>query len=290
MTSLASALETARTLLFVPGSRPDRFEKAAASRADLVVLDLEDAVAAAGKAEAREHVRRRLADHPGAVRINAAGTQWFVDDLDAVAAHPCVVMVPKAESAETLEHVAGRLVSGSAVLGLVETAAGAVRASELAQARGVARLAFGSFDLAAELGVSPDNREAMAWTRGALVVASAASGIAAPLDGVTGDVGDEAALRDDVEHALRLGFSGKLCIHPRQVAVVHDVLTPSQDELAWARAVVAAAIAAKGDVAVLDGKMVDRPVVERARRLLGPIAPPGARGHPSISRHGALDV
>ncbi len=273
--SPASVLAAARTLLFVPADRPERFAKAPASGADLVVLDLEDAVAPDAKTTAREHAVAWLAEHGGGVRINAAGTDWHADDVAAVAAHVCVVMVAKAESPEALTALAARLAPGSAVLALVETAAGVARAVAVAAAPGVDRLAFGSYDLAAELGVSPDDREAMAWSRGALVVASAAAGLPAPFDGVTGDIRDDDRLRSDVRASARTGFSAKLCIHPRQVPVVHEALAPSAEELAWAKAVVSAA--AGGGVSVVDGRMVDKPVVERARRLLATVrpAPPG---------------
>jgi citrate lyase subunit beta / citryl-CoA lyase len=266
VTDMVAGLPTARSLLFVPGSRPDRFVKAADSGADLVVIDLEDAVAPAGKAEARRHAVAWLAEHAWGVRINPPGTEWFAEDLDAIARHRCVVMVPKAESAEQLADICGRLAPGSAVVALVETAAGVLQAEAVAAVDGVDRLAFGNFDLAAQLGVSPDDRDAMATARGTLVLASTAAGIAPPFDGVSGDVRDDEGLRVDLAASVRLGFSGKLCIHPRQVDVVHHVLAPAEEEIAWADRIVRAA--GDGGVAVVDGQMVDKPVVDRARRIL----------------------
>ena len=125
---------------------------------------------------------------------------------------------------------------------------------------------LGTYDLAAQLGVSPDDRDAMAGARQALVLASAAAGLAGPVDGVTGDVGDDDRLRDDLAYAVRLGFGGKLCVHPRQVPVARAAFLPAPDELVWARRVVEAA-AGSGAV-LLDGQMVDKPVVDRARRIL----------------------
>lgn len=264
--SLAATVQVARTLLFVPGDRPERFAKAAASGADLVLLDLEDAVSPASKAAARTHVAAWLTEHVAAVRVNPAGSPWFEDDLAAVAAQPCVVMVPKAESPAVLAEVAGRLPGGSAIIALVETARGVLGARPLAEVPGVARLAFGSYDLAAELGVSPDDPDAMATSRSTLVLASAAAGLPAPVDGVTGDVRDDDGLRADVTRAVRLGMVAKLCVHPRQVPVVHDALAPTAAQVAWAESVVAAATA--DGVTVVDGRMVDKPVIERARRLL----------------------
>lgn len=260
-------LETARTLLFVPGDRPDRFAKAAASGAGLVILDLEDAVAPTDKDAARRHVTEWLArGHRCAVRINGAATSWHDEDLAAVAPYECSVVVPKAESPEGLARASRLLHQASVMMALVETAAGVLAAPAVASVAGVRRLALGTFDLGAELGVAPDDEEAMAWSRGAMVLASAAAAIAPPVDGVTAAVDDEERVRSDVRRAARIGFTGKLCIHPRQVGVVEDVLRPTEEELGWARSVVEAAEASA--VVVVDGKMVDKPVVDRARRLL----------------------
>ncbi len=275
--SAIDTLETARTLLFVPADRPERFAKASASGAGLVILDLEDAVAPAEKAAARQDVRAWLADgNPCAVRVNGHGTDWHEDDLAAVAGHDCVLVVPKAESPELLSQVARQL--GTGVLALVETATGVMGAQGIAAAPGVERLALGTYDLGAELGASPDDPDAMSWARGALVLASAAAGIAPPVDGVTGDVHDEERLASDVRRAARMGFTGKLCIHPKQVGVVETVLRPTEDELRWARSVMEAVTeAATGSAVVLvDGKMVDKPVVDRARRMLEQSSHPGS--------------
>lgn len=267
MIGLAEQLDLARTALFVPGNRPERFPKASASDAHLVVLDLEDAVPAAEKQAARDHVARWLAEgNTCAVRVNAAGTRWYAEDVAAVSAHECVVLVPKAEQPEALRDLATSLATSSRLLALVETAQGVLRAPEIAAIDGVARLVFGSFDLAAQLGVSPADRLAMAPARGALVLASAAAGIAPPMDGVTAAVDDLARVRDDAEHGRRLGFSGKLCIHPRQVSTVDEAMRPEDAEIAWATSILKSA----GDdgVSVVNGQMIDRPVVERARRIL----------------------
>jgi len=261
----AQALSRATCALFVPGDRPERFDKAAATGA-LVVVDLEDAVAPAAKAQARENVRRWLADGVrAAVRINAVGTPWHADDLAMVSTVECVVMVAKAEAA-TLPAVVGALPPASAVVALVETAAGIRDAHQIAATDGVGRLAFGSYDLAAELGVDPVHRPALDPYRSTLVLASAAAGLPAPLDGVTGAVGDEALLADDTRHARALGFGGRLCIHPRQVPVVAAGFAPTAAELEWARRVMA--VVGAGGVSTLDGQMVDAPVAQRARRLL----------------------
>ena len=265
-----STAETARTWLFVPGDRPERFAKAASAGPDVVVLDLEDAVAPAHKDAARGHVVGWI-DRPEvttAVRVNAAGTTWHDADIAALAtlAGPATVVLPKADSPEAVAAVLAALPTGSTVVALVETALGVTRAVDLARTPGVVRLALGSYDLAAELGVDPDHAPALAPARGNLVLASAVGGLAGPIDGVTGDVRDHGRLTADVTAAAALGFAGKLCIHPGQVAPAAAALAPAPDEVAWAERVLAAAT--EDGVALVDGRMVDAPVVARARRIL----------------------
>lgn len=262
-----SAIESARTLLFVPGTRPDRFDKAIAAGANVTVLDLEDAVLPERKEQALSDVvawLTRLGDEQTAriaVRVNAAGTPWHEADLAAVAGRAGAVMLPKAEAGEALRAAA----AWSPVVALVETADGVLDAREIARTEGVVRLAFGSFDLAAELGVDPQDGEALRASRSALVLASAAAGLPGPIDGVHAAINDAEALAAETEAARRLGFSGKLCIHPRQVATVEAVLRPSAEEVAWAERVLA--VAPAEGVATVDGRMVDKPVIERARRI-----------------------
>ncbi|MER5648081.1 CoA ester lyase [Streptosporangium sp. NPDC002524] len=261
------ALAHARALLFVPGHRPERFGKAARAAGDAIVLDLEDAVAPEDKDPARGNVRRWLeAGGDAVVRINGRGTPWHDADVELVGRHRCAVMLPKAESPEDIASLVDRLPRGNGVVPLVETATGILGARGLCAAPGVVRPAFGSVDLAAQLGVDPGDRTALLHARSALVLAAASAGVAAPLDGVTTSVGEYATAVADAEHAARLGFTGKLCVHPRQVEPVRAAFAPSAEALRWAEAVVAAA--AGGGVSTLDGQMIDKPVVERARRLL----------------------
>ncbi|MFE6509112.1 HpcH/HpaI aldolase/citrate lyase family protein [Nocardioides sp. NPDC057767] len=274
-----STAETARTWLFVPGDRSERFAKAAAAGPDVVVLDLEDAVAPAAKDAARAQVTDWLpqAEVTAAVRVNAAGSTWHDADIAALAAlsDPTTVVLPKADSPEAIAAVLDALPAGSAIVALVETALGVARAIDLARSPGVVRLAFGSFDLAAELGVDPEHAPALAPARGALVLASAVGGLAGPIDGVTGDVRDHERLTADVAAAAALGFTGKLCIHPGQVAPAAAALAPTADEVAWAERILAAA--SEDGVALVDGRMVDAPVVARAHRILSLTRPtPGA--------------
>ncbi|MDX2547996.1 HpcH/HpaI aldolase/citrate lyase family protein [Streptomyces sp. WI04-05B] len=256
---------SARSLLFVPGHRPDRFDKAASSGADVVIIDLEDAVAAEDKDRARANAAAWLAlGNRAIVRINAPGTPWSEADLRVTADHGCPVMVPKAEDPAVLASLAARTAGRCGLVPLVETALGVERAREVCAAPGVTRAAFGNVDLAAQLGIAQDDHTALAHARSRLVVASAAAGISPPVDGVTTAVRDMDTLSADIAHARRLGFTGKLCIHPHQLPRVAAGFAPSAEEVRWARAV----LDAGHSVTTVDGQMVDKPVLERARRVL----------------------
>lgn len=259
-----------RTYLFVPGDRPDRFGKALASDADAVVLDLEDAVLPAAKETARRAVAAYLqADAPIerlVLRINDASTPWHVADLALAASAPGIgLMLPKAESAQQVA-AARAAAPDSPVLALVETARGVLAAAELASAPGVQRLVFGTIDYALDMDLG-DDPAGLDHAAGIIALASRAAGIAAPVAGVTAALDDEPRLLADFARARGFGFGAKLCIHPRQLAPVHAALRPAAAELEWARRVVAAAEGAAGAVQ-LDGRMIDKPVIERARRLL----------------------
>lgn len=263
-------IATARTLLFVPGNRPERFAKALAAGADITVVDLEDAVRPAEKDAARGGVAAWLDTQSAAevgrvmIRINAAGTPWHQADLDAVAGRVVAVMLAKAEAGTAL----GAAASRTPVVALIETATGILDARQIAATEGVARLALGSFDLAAELGIDPLEAEALSPSRCALVLASAAAGLPGPIDGVHAAIDDAEALAAETDVARRLGFTAKLCIHPCQIATVETVLLPSPEEIAWAERILAAAPAAEeGGVVTVDGRMVDKPVIDRARRI-----------------------
>jgi citrate lyase subunit beta/citryl-CoA lyase len=258
--------EWARSFLFVPGDRPDRFDKAGATGADCVIIDLEDAVAPDAKASALAHVLSWLASGGHAViRLNGVGTSWHDAEVAALADTDAVVMVPKAQSVDDLAAIAARL-GGERVIALVETARGIRDADLVCAAPGVFRVALGNVDLSAELGVDPDSHVALAYARGRLVIASAAAGIAAPIDGVTTTLDSADRLAADLAVTRELGFGGKLCIHPRQVESVNQALRPTEAELAWARLVMRSA--GSGGVGVVDGAMVDPPVVARAEGIL----------------------
>lgn len=255
-----------RTPLFVPADRPERFAKAAASGADAVILDLEDAVAADAKDAARAELKTDFTALPVIVRINAADTQWHLADLAAVTALPvAAVMLPKAEDAATAEGVARA--TGHPVIALIESARGLANARQIASAQGVRRLAFGSIDFCADLACA-HLREVLVPARSELVLASRLAGIAAPIDGVTVQLDDPAISHEDASHARALGMTGKLCIHPKQIAAIRQAFAPTAQEVDWARRVLAS-----GDGAVsVDGAMVDEPVRIRARAILSQVA------------------
>ena len=273
----AEAVRCARSFLFVPGDRPERFAKALATAADVVILDLEDAVAPEDKSRARGHVADWLAaGRPAMVRINAADSPWHAADLELIRRHRAPVMLPKAESPQQIQRVTD-VAPGVPVVPLIETAAAVLALPQLCSAPRVARMAFGSIDFANQIGVDPADRQALLLPRSMLVLASAAAGLPSPIDGVTTSFTDSDAVADDVMHARSLGMGGKLCIHPAQIPTVHTAAMPTPGEVEWAHRVVQSCEGADGSAAAVDGQMIDVPVVARARRILA-AASDGAAG------------
>lgn len=253
--------------LFVPGDRPERFEKAARTPADAIIIDFEDAVAPDRKDAARRGYAAGCAtlDCPVIVRINAAGTVHHQGDLGAVVDRPPhAVMLPKAETRDDVLSVRRRLPPDVALILLIESCAGLATVRCLAQCDGVDRLAFGSVDMALDLDCA-HAREPLAMARSELVFASRLAGLPAPLDGVTVEAKDTAKAEQDARYGRMMGFGGKMCIHPSQLEPVRSAFAPSDQDIAWARTVIAAS---DDGAALIDGMMIDKPVVERARRLL----------------------
>ena len=260
------------TYLFVPANRPDRYAKAFAAGADAVIVDLEDAVSP----EDKEIARRALGDWCTAhadmaariiVRINDETTQWFEDDLAlAKGAGINTIMLPKAELASQIGRVRAALAPNSAIIPIVETARGLLNVDAVTVSAGVQRLAFGTLDYAVDLDLSGDER-GLIYPACRMALASRAAGLAAPIAGVTVDLADDAVLLSDLAFARACGFTAKLCIHPKQVALIQRALTPGTSEVDWAQRVIAAAAASRGAVQV-DGKMVDRPVLLKAQAIL----------------------
>ena len=259
----------ARSYLFVPATRIERVPKALAAGADAVIVDLEDAVAPADKRTARDTLARGFSDARSVlIRVNGPDTEWFAEDLKMCAAlHPLGIVVSKAETAEQLRDVSSRLPTGALLLPLIETARGYANVAEQCAVPAVQRLMFGSIDFQLDLGIVGD-REELLYFRSGIVLASRLAQIQPPVDGVTVDIENIARVKDDTLYARRLGFGGKLCIHPKQIAPVNQCFRPTADETAWAQRVVDAAGAADGGAVQVDGKMVDRPVLLKAQEIL----------------------
>jgi citrate lyase subunit beta/citryl-CoA lyase len=256
-----------RSYLFAPGHNAKLLGRVFEAGADAVMLDLEDAVPPDAKDMARGMVAETLVDHPAWVRVNAARTEWCEDDLAAVGERAFGIRIPKAESADDVRWVAERA-PGKPIICAIESAGGVLAAAEIAAVPGVRHLAMGGVDLQNDLNAGNGNLQTL-YVRSHLVVVSRAAGLEPPIDSVWPLPDDEAGLREQAEFARSLGFFGKSAIHPRQLPTLHEVLTPSEREVGWAREVVAAFEAAGGAALRLPGgEFVDLPVARRARRLL----------------------
>lgn len=255
--------------LYVPGTRPDRFDKAVASGAGCVILDLEDAVPHPEKTAAREHVATWLRGHPAApvcVRIN--GGALLEDDLRAVTeAGARLVSLPKASVDECMR--AGSI-SDVDVIALCETADGILRARDIAACHNVVRLAIGEADLGAELAIEPSEDGREMWPmRAQVILASAAERLDPPIAPIWTDFQDLVALRASTVALRRAGFGARAAIHPAQVAVINEVFTPTKDEIEKARKLIDLFDAAGGAACVDEnGRMVDEAIVRTARRTL----------------------
>lgn len=259
----------ARSWLFVPGTRPDRFDKAA-SAADVAILDLEDAVAPGDRPVARRAVADWLNSGRRAwVRVNGPGSEACQEDVAVLTARAgkglSGIVVPKAENGDDLARVAAAV--DAPVVALVETAVGVENIGDIVRVPRVVALALGTADMALDVGLGGDP-QTWAYVRGRLVIASRAAGLRAPIDGPTMNLGTTTATAVDAGRAAADGFGGKLCIHPRQVPAVDSAFGRSADEVAWARRVTAAARDHGDAVFLVDGAMVDRPVLELARVIL----------------------
>jgi citrate lyase subunit beta/citryl-CoA lyase/(S)-citramalyl-CoA lyase len=271
---MRARVDTFRSLLFVPGSRPERIEKALAAGADAVCIDLEDAVPPQDKAQARAAVLAWLQARPEGgpalgVRFNAVSSIEGWRDAVAFAdagVRPDFLMVPKVGEAAELSLLGGVLADAPALWPIVESAVGLDNAYAIAGAPGVTGVLFGGADMSADLG-STMEWEALAYARGRLAAACAGAGVQL-LDVPHLDIKDEADLVASTARSKALGFTGRACIHPVQVAPVNAVHTPTAAEIERAQRVVAALEAASGGAALLDGKLIELPVIRAANRVL----------------------
>lgn len=274
-----SIVQAARSFLFVPASRPERFSKALRAGAGCVVLDLEDAVGIDQKNTARLNIEKNIELfsrdelEKTLVRINPAGSPWYEEELNAISKWSAMglggVLLPKAERVSDIRHLAGFLSVSTAIVPLVESLAGLDSLDSLAQVPETARLAFGHLDFQLDLGMNCGANEVeLNSVRFTFVAASSRAGLPSPIDGVTANTRDAEALLNDCKRARAFGFGGKLCIHPSQVETVNRALAPSEQEIEWAQRVIET-LRIKGDEAFsVDGKMVDLPVIRQAEETL----------------------
>ncbi|MFB6127416.1 MAG: CoA ester lyase [Halolamina sp.] len=265
-----------RSVLFSPGDQPELMHKAPSTDADVVVFDLEDAVAPAATADARDSVRTVLTDEGFApeaevvVRLAEPAT-----DLEALfaGAEPTLdaVMVPKVAGADEAAAVAeqcGEYDPTLDVFALVESAAGVLAVPDVAAVEGVSALVFGAEDYAADVGATrTDDGDEVLYARERVVAAAAAHGVDA-VDTLVTDFEDRSKLQTDAQLAVQLGYDGKLAVHPGQVPVINDAFTPTEAEIEWAETVLAAREDADGAVFEVDGEMIDAPLLAQAERIL----------------------
>ncbi len=270
-TSSASApgvAASARSWLYAPGHSEKLLERVFEASADAVVLDLEDGVPEQEKGRARALVAEVIAERSAWVRVNAPGSEAAAADLEAVARHAAGIRIPKVGSGADVEWIAERL-AGVPLAATIESARGIMQASRIAAVPGVAHLVLGAADLALDLGVRPDS-EALLWARCQVVFASAAAGVGAPVDSAYLGPDDAATLRAEAVRSRELGFSGKSAVRPWQVPVINAAFAPTLEEIAWAEHVLACFEASGGAATRLEtGELVDRPVANSARRILG---------------------
>ncbi len=275
----------ARSFLFVPGDRPERFSKASASGTDAIILDLEDAVGSAAKPAARAAILEYLSQNYSTahwIRINAIGTAAHDDDVlflkelskalgDKYPTATMQIMLPKVESRTLTEAMVASLkhAAGINLIAQIESALGLDQVRDFAQSPCISRIAFGSIDYSLDLGLAADDDNALLHARSHLIWVSRLAALPSPIDTVTVDLKDPAVIQHDARLAKRLGFGGKLCIHPSQVAPVNEAFSPSAKELAWARQVIVASAAAGDGAVSMGGQMIDRPVLLKAQRILG---------------------
>jgi citrate lyase subunit beta/citryl-CoA lyase len=280
-----------RSVLFSPGDRPELLRKAPGTGADVVVFDLEDAVAPARQDEAREAVRGLLTDpefDPDCevcVRVNPVGS-GAGDDVNAVFAGDVgadAVMLPKAAAADDVTALARLLDehgSDPPVLALVESAQGVLNATEIATADATDALVFGAEDLSASIGATrTDEGTEVLYAREHVVLAASAAGVDA-IDTVYTDIEDTGGLAEETRFAAGLGFDGKMAIHPGQVAPINDAFTPDESDVKWAERVVEAKREADAEdrgVFRVDGEMVDAPLIAQAERILERARAPPSR-------------
>lgn len=263
------AVRFGRSWLFVPGDRPERFDKAAASGVDVVVIDLEDAVLPDARPQARAEVASWLRDgHQAVVRVSSI--EDLEADVNAIYAPGLLgVILPKPAGAIAVAEAVAHLTDGVDAIVLVETAHALHEVEAIAALPRVARLALGQVDLGIDTGLSFDSLEVAQTVRTRLAIASAVAGLPGPVEGPVMHINDEAAVTARAADAKLAGMRAMLSIHPGQVAAINAAFSPSKPEIKAAREIVDAAAANPGSGAfALDGKLIDRPMLVAAQRVI----------------------
>ena len=269
-------MQPRRSVLFVPGTRPDRFPKAAASGADLFCIDLEDAVPENSKSDAREEALKYFAANAqsaarGLLRINRVNTLNGLRDIQALCGAemlPQAVLVPKVRCAQEAQLVRELLESRHrevSLFALLESSEGLANAAAIAAEPGVDCLMFGSADWTAEIGADM-NWDSLLTPRSTILQAAAQAGVDA-IDGAWLDLEDERGLREETARIARMGFAGRVLLHPKQVKPAHEAFRPPEEVVARAKSVIKAFNAGGGAI-VVDGRMIDEPVYRAALRTL----------------------
>jgi citrate lyase beta subunit len=269
-----SALKVRRSLLFVPGSRPERFDKAVAAGADMVCIDLEDAVAPADKQHARDTVLAFLNHQPAlpcelGLRMNAVNTEEGQADLAALQARhvkTSFIMVPKVDAAADIAAVTAASGEEASVFPVIESARGLMNANEILASQNVHCALFGGVDFCADVGCAMD-WDSLLVARSTLAIASAANDVTL-FDVPYLDVKDDTGLIEETTHVRRLGVPARSAIHPAQIDGIHQALAPSAAEIEHAHAIIEAFNAAEGGAALYNGKLIELPVIKTAQRIL----------------------
>ncbi|MDN7245233.1 HpcH/HpaI aldolase/citrate lyase family protein [Planococcus shenhongbingii] len=266
-----------RSLMFTPGTKKERLLKSVNSEADALLWDLEDAVHPDDKDGAQAVIKEaldELGDKPAKpifLRVNQYDTEWYEEDVK-LARHENVtgIMLPKTESSEQAAKTWEGMGSEGELIALIETAAGIIRLEDIFSNPNISGVAFGAIDYAVDvdLTLTEAGLEAL-YARSRIVTYAKAAGISGIYDTVFPDVHNEVSLQKRARSARALGFNGQMAVHPKQLEIIHEVYSPSREEIDWAvKVLLYAENEAKGQgVFMFDGKMVDRPVIEKARQI-----------------------
>jgi citrate lyase subunit beta/citryl-CoA lyase len=270
-------LETATTFLFVPGDRPDRFEKALRSDADVVIIDWEASVITSRKEAARQNTISFLKETDGrkiAVRLNPYSGRDFLDDAAALwAFHSSIAgaFLAMVASADEVSCSVKALPPSLSLVGMIESAQALIQVDEIAACRLLCRIACGNMDFQTDLQLPPEENVGLIYPSSRLIIASYATGLPGPIAGATANIADLDHFVTCARFERNLGFLGKLCIHPSQLSLAHQVFAPSELEIAWAKRVLEAT--RDSHAVMIDGQMIDRPVVDRAHKIISRAAP-----------------